>query len=278
MIDDTFRALPPSPSAQNFTRETVEGALTAAPSCLPLRSALHSTFRDMLTPRWLLAVSVMVLHAESRECYVDDMQEKRSGLMNWKTVPTCKALFLPRIKGGLRDRGVLAIVAELQKAGDKQAKLEEVDLAGNAIGANGATALASWINVSTKLRAIELRGNSLGDEGVSELASAIGNSLTLNDLGLAQTDMSDAGAEALATALQGKQEFTRDEWNLFGVDNLQSDHYIKSGDGHYKPAGTRCSVLLDATLDATPAALRILFLVYPTLVNVTFASYSCYFF
>ena len=143
------------------------------------------------------------MHAESRDCYVDDMQEKRSGLMNWKTVPTCKALFLPRIKGGLRDRGVLAIVAELQKAGDKQAKLEEVDLAGNAIGANGATALASWINVSTKLRAIELRGNSLGDEGVSELASAIGNSLTLNDLGLAQTDMSDAGAEALATALRG---------------------------------------------------------------------------
>ena len=151
--------------------------------------------------RSLVALAAMATLAASRDCYVEDVQEKKSGLLNWKAVPSCQALFIPRLPSRMRDRGILAIVAELQRVGDKKSKLEELDLAGNSIGPKGARALAGWLNVSTKMRAIELRGNPLGDEGVSELAYAIGNSLTVNVLGLAQTDVSDAGAAALAAAL-----------------------------------------------------------------------------
>ena len=146
--------------------------------------------------------ATMAVLGSSRDCYVEDMQSKKSGLMSWNAVPTCKELILPRVKGLMKDRGVLAIVAELQKAGDKNAKLESIDLTGNGIGPEGARALAIWLNISTKLRAIELRGNPLGDEGVSELAYGIGNSLTLTTLGLVQTDVSNEGAATLAASVR----------------------------------------------------------------------------
>ena len=152
----------------------------------------------------LLRVAIfatMAVLGSTRDCYVEDMHTKK-GLLTWSVVPTCKEIILPRMKGLAKDQGVLAIVAELQKAGDKNAKLESIDLTGNGIGPEGARALASWLNVSTKLRAIELRGNPLGDEGVSELAYGMGNSLTLTTLGLIQTDASNDGAASLAASLR----------------------------------------------------------------------------
>ena len=147
--------------------------------------------------------AAMAVIGSTRDCYVEDMQAKKSGLLlSWNVVPTCKELILPRMKGLMKDHGVLAIVAELQKAGDKNAKLEAIDLTGNGIGPEGARALASWLNVSTKMRAIELRGNPLGDEGVSEIAYGMGNSLTLTTLGLVQTDVANDGAAALAASLR----------------------------------------------------------------------------
>jgi hypothetical protein len=153
----------------------------------------------------LLRMTIFAAMAElgsARDCYVEDMHTKKSGLLSWSAVPTCKELILPRMKGLAKDQGVFAIVAELRKAGDKNTKLESIDLTGNGIGPEGARALASWLNVSTKLRAIELRGNPLGDEGVSQLAYGMGNSMTLTTLGLIQTDASNDGAASLAASLR----------------------------------------------------------------------------
>jgi len=169
-----------------------------APAITSKHDQRHAGMR-LLREAFIAAVVVL---GDCRDCYVEDMQQKKSGLMSWNAVPTCKELILPQVKGHLRDRGVLAIVAELQRAGDKQAKLEAIDLTGNGIGPKGARALASWLNVSTKLRVIELRGNPLGDEGVSELAYAMENSLTLTNLGLIQTDVANYGAAALAASLK----------------------------------------------------------------------------
>ena len=146
--------------------------------------------------------AVMAVLGSTRDCYVEDMHTRKSGLLSWSAVPTCKELILPRMKDLAKDQGVFAIVAELQKAGDKKAQLESIDLTGTGIGPEGARALASWLNVSTKLRAIELRGNPLGDEGVSELAYGMGNSLTLTALGLIQTGASNDGAASLAASLR----------------------------------------------------------------------------
>ena len=146
--------------------------------------------------------AVIAVLGSTRDCYVEDMHTRKSGLLSWSAVPTCKELILPRMKDLAKDQGVFAIVAELQKAGDKKAQLESIDLTGNGIGPEGARALASWLNVSTKLRAIELRGNPLGDEGVSELAYGMGNSLTLTALGLIQTGASNDGAASLAASLR----------------------------------------------------------------------------
>ena len=43
--------------------------------------------------------------------------------------------------------------------------------------------------------------------------------------------------ETLASGLQGKQEFSKEEWDKFKVAHLTSDSYIKVGDNYFKPAG-----------------------------------------
>lgn len=140
--------------------------------------------------------------ASKHDCYIEDVQGK-SGRFDWRNVPNCVELFLERSSAkGIGDDGVLGIVAELKKVGDKGVKLETMDLTGNHITAKGARALASWVNVSTKLRGIELRDNRLGDDGAIELGRALGNSLTLESLGLIQTDMGDDGAVGLAAGVE----------------------------------------------------------------------------
>ena len=184
---------------QNLAGAPSARAASARVSCSRAQAERINAKMSLLRVAMFAAMAVL---GSTRDCYVEDMHTKKSGLLTWSVVPTCKELILPRMKGLTKDQGVLAIVAELQKAGDKNAKLESIDLTGNGIGPEGARALASWLNVSTKLRAIELRGNPLGDEGVSELAYGLGNSLTLTTLGLTQTDASNDGAASLAASLR----------------------------------------------------------------------------
>ena len=39
----------------------------------------------------------------------------------------------------------------------------------------------------------------------------------------------------LATALEGKAEFTQQEWKAFGISNLRPDDYIRAGNSYFKP-------------------------------------------
>jgi hypothetical protein len=41
----------------------------------------------------------------------------------------------------------------------------------------------------------------------------------------------------LAEALRSKTEFTKQEWEAFGIKDLRTDHFIKSGDSYLQPAG-----------------------------------------
>ena len=41
--------------------------------------------------------------------------------------------------------------------------------------------------------------------------------------------------DKLAAALAQKTEFTQEEWDAFGINNLRADHYIKSGGACFQP-------------------------------------------
>lgn len=160
---------------------------------------------------WCLLALVMLPArvAAKHDCYIEDVQDK-AGRFNWNKVPSCVELFLERSSAkAIGDDGVLSIVAELKKVGDKGVKLETMYLSGNHITAKGAKALASWVNISTKLRSIELRDNRLGNDGAIELGRAAGNSLTLESLGLNQTDMGDEGAVGLAAGVEMSISLTK---------------------------------------------------------------------
>jgi hypothetical protein len=49
---------------------------------------------------------------------------------------------------------------------------------------------------------------------------------------------------ALASALQHQLEFSRDEWDIFKVDKIYNDSYIKSGSLYFKPAASMGSHFL----------------------------------
>lgn len=43
----------------------------------------------------------------------------------------------------------------------------------------------------------------------------------------------------LTEALRSKTEFTKEEWDAFGIKDLRTDHVIKSGDSYFQPAAGR---------------------------------------
>ena len=64
--------------------------------------------------------------------------------------------------------------------------------------------------------------------------------------------------ENLAEALRSKAEFTKQEWEAFGIKDLRTDHFIKSGDSYFQPAvcsdGFNEGMLLRA-FDKSPGSL-----------------------
>ena len=54
----------------------------------------------------------------------------------------------------------------------------------------------------------------------------------------------------LAEALQSKTAFAHKEWDEFGINYLKDEHFIKSGDKYFTPAGTRTSAQEHAFKDA----------------------------
>ena len=43
--------------------------------------------------------------------------------------------------------------------------------------------------------------------------------------------------DALSEALTGKTEFTQQEWEAFGIQDLSVKHFITAGDKYFKPEG-----------------------------------------
>lgn len=81
--------------------------------------------------------------------------------------------------------------------------LRELHLEGNAIGAAGATAIATALRSNTRLQTLALALNPIGAEGARRLAAALRHNTALTVLDLSDCGVGDAGAEALGAALRG---------------------------------------------------------------------------
>jgi len=83
----------------------------------------------------------------------------------------------------------------------QSSSLEELDLAYNAIGREGAECIAHELAENATLRVINLQGNTVGSEGCAILAQALQYSLSLQKLILTNNKIDNQGAFEMAFAL-----------------------------------------------------------------------------
>lgn len=98
---------------------------------------------------------------------------------------------------GIDDAGVVSLAAAL-----KSTMVQTLGLAQNAIGDDGAKALAELLSNSGTLQRLAIGINSIGDEGAVALAAALENNSVLNRLYLQRNDVGEAGANALIAAVK----------------------------------------------------------------------------
>jgi len=96
-------------------------------------------------------------------------------------------------------------------------------LEGQKIGVCGAKVVAEALRSSTK-EWLWLDDNAIGDEGAEALAEALRNNRNLRGIFLASNDISDRGAEALAESLKvnSSLQYLRLDDNIIGDDGAQA--------------------------------------------------------
>jgi len=77
-----------------------------------------------------------------------------------------------------------------------------LEISGNAIGDEGATAVSEFLRKSRALRKLDLSNNAIGDSGAAAIAQTI--PVQLHELELSRNQISDDGALALINAAQDR--------------------------------------------------------------------------
>ncbi len=107
---------------------------------------------------------------------------------------------LDLVSDDLGPAGIEALAEAMARPG---VGLAHLFLDGNALGPDGAPALARLLRCATSLHTLSLSCNGLGDAGALALAEALADNTTLGGLDLASNDIGPVGAVALAEALRG---------------------------------------------------------------------------
>ena len=81
--------------------------------------------------------------------------------------------------------------------------LTELNLSGNRIKDDGATALGRGLRCNSALRTLCLENNPIRDRGVAGLAEGLGGNAALARLAVVGSPFKEAGAVALARAVRG---------------------------------------------------------------------------
>jgi NLR family CARD domain-containing protein 3 len=87
---------------------------------------------------------------------------------------------------------------------EREAALEELDVANNGISEEGAAALAALL-AARPLKRLNANMNALGNGGMYKLADALKDTPALEELDLGGNNVGPEGAAVLMNALQGKQ-------------------------------------------------------------------------
>ena len=106
-----------------------------------------------------------------------------------------------RARGRRRRRACLALRAE-RRDGSAGRRLAELELANNALDADGGRALARALPALPALRTLDLSYNALGTAGVAALADALASHGALTSLGLASNQLETDALRSLAGALR----------------------------------------------------------------------------
>lgn len=105
------------------------------------------------------------------------------------------------LAGAAADALCLALRAE-RRDGSAGRRLAELELANNALDADGGRALARALPALPALRTLDLSYNALGTAGVAALADALASHGTLTSLGLASNQLETDALRSLAGALR----------------------------------------------------------------------------
>jgi Ran GTPase-activating protein (RanGAP) involved in mRNA processing and transport len=140
-------------------------------------------------------------------------------------------------------------------------------LSGNAIGDEGASALADALMVNTSVTSIDLSSNQISDMGASALADALKVNRLVTSINLAGNGIGAEGAFALADALKENTSVTTINLGSNGIgaegasalaDALKVNTSLTSINLDYKQIGTEASALADALAVNTSVAIFVL--------------------
>jgi Ran GTPase-activating protein (RanGAP) involved in mRNA processing and transport len=93
-----------------------------------------------------------------------------------------------------------------------------INIYGNQIGAEGASALADALKMNSSVTNINLDDNAIGDEGASVLADALKVNTSVTDISLRSNKFGAKGATAIADALKVNTSLTRIDLSGAGID------------------------------------------------------------
>ena len=120
---------------------------------------------------------------------------------------------------GLGTSAGTALAAVLDENG---CPLERLDLRGNALGAEGAIAMAGALKHSKMLKALNLAHNLIGADGVRALAEALAGDTSVRELDIQHNGCGDEGCAALETHGFGNIERIFLGFNGIGADGARS--------------------------------------------------------
>lgn len=112
------------------------------------------------------------------------------------------------------DEGAAILAADVLE--QNYSTIKKLNLHGNKIGNNGATALATALKINTSLWELDLCFNFINDEGVSMLAKALTTNTTLRVLRLEGNRIGERGATILFEAVQANLKSSLETIELSG--------------------------------------------------------------
>lgn len=127
-----------------------------------------------------------------------------------------------------------------------EAPIKTVDLSGNDIGPSGAEALGDWLASDAKCTDLNLYSNDMGDKGAGSIAAALKQNKTLDSLDIGGNNIRAPGMKELSASLKENNTLTTLElpYNPFGPEGAKARGAARRG---RTPHAHGCFIMLRQT-------------------------------